>query len=361
MSHQSIISLPTELIKAQIQPLPCRACVTGGFPCIVNPSKYYGCLGCKATNKGCVNCPRIDTTKPGGKASTAALGDPKWCSWISAVHLAESILQMRDPEGPRGVLPDYTGVKLPKFPNNLLWEMNVCSNAEAKIEWDDLKDDQDLFDDYMGAPYQKVAFESTSIVRSRWPKFPKDAPEQVKEILKEMRQQTSQRPWVKGYTDGIIKANFRRVKSGRNIKKEEASHSDGETLGRSRSQSVPPSQTKASRRREASVPPPKRQDNKGKAREEEPERSSRSKTRAAATIAPPPPKRVQYVGLLPGRRPDWSDRLREGNGKAPSVTDDDEGKPSYSLNQLINVLCLTLSNLHSRYRKPGARNRGNVN
>lgn len=206
--------------------------------------------------------------------------------------------------------------------------MNICSNPDAKAEWDVLKDDQDLFDDYLGVPYEKVAFESTSIIRDRWPKLPKDAAEQVRLILREMRQLAISRPWAEGYEEGIVKANFRRIKSGRNIKKEEASHSDVETLRRSRSQSVPPSQQKVSRRREASMPPSKRQENKGKAREEEPERSSRSKTRAAIKVTTPETKHMQDVG----HRSNWSDRLREGKGKAPLVTDDDEGMTSFNMN-----------------------------
>ena len=166
-----------------------------------------------------------------GEQKRIAIPDPKWCAWISGVHLVVSILQMRDPLGPRGILPDYTNVKLPPFPKNLMWEKDIQSNQRVKGEWNDLKDSEEIIDNYTGVPYEKVAGETAPIVRDRWPRLPENAIQLVEEILEEMRAGDPDRPWADGYNDGIVKATYRRSK----VKEEE--ESDAEAVHHSR---VPP-------------------------------------------------------------------------------------------------------------------------
>ena len=130
--------------------------------------------------------------------------------WISGIHLVLSLVQMQDPQGPRGVLPDYTGVQLPQFPKGLMWPTHTRKNKDLKDEWTQTKGSTELREGYMGVPYQKIAGETEPIVRSLWPQLPDNATELAEEILNKMESATCDRPWAEGYAAGIIKSKYRR-------------------------------------------------------------------------------------------------------------------------------------------------------
>ena len=223
---------------------------------------------------------------------------------------------MKDPLGPRGVLPDYTNIKFPPFPDDVLWDIDTLSNNDSKNEWATMKDSVGMKQGYVGVPYEKVAGETAPVIRPHWPKVPEDAPERIQEIVEEMQAAESDRPWAEGYEEGIVKATPRRIKP----KDEEGTYSDGEVLRRSRSRSIGPATTKS---RGASVGPAQGQ-------------SSRSKEKATVAVkrsqAPGPRRTMITRAAAPRSKPKREfigrpltmvDRLRFA--KAPSITDDDEG------------------------------------
>ena len=140
-----------------------------------------------------------------------------------------SILQMRDPEGPRGVLPDYTGVRFPEFPERIPTASETISGAALGDKWYTLLETDDFLANWIGVPYMKMSGLTNPEVRPRWPHLPNDAIEQVNSILEDIRLGRLPTPWTDGYAELVVKP----TKSGKK----------GKGKGKGKGKSIPAAAT----------------------------------------------------------------------------------------------------------------------
>ena len=211
---------------------------------------------------------------------------------------------MRDPQGPRGILPDYTGVELPPFPEGMMWPMHTRENKTVKDEWTQTKDSTEIREGYMGVPYQKIAGETQPIVRPLWPHLPENAAELAEEILNEIESATSDRPWAEGYAAGIIKSQYRRITKP---SREEGYQTDGDVLRSGHFE------TQARRKRR--TPSPKYR----------PRIRAQQRRKATAPNSEPKQRPIPVNPIHGRQMPEWEMKLIYGEGAAPIVSADDKG------------------------------------
>ena len=247
---------------------------------------------------------------------------------------------MREPQGPRGILPDYDNVELPPFPPGLMWPVNTKSAKAVKAEWSKTKDSIGLKNSYMGVPYQKVSSETEPTIRPRWPRIPKNAAELAEEILNEMDAGESERPWAEGYAAGIVKTQYRRVIKPNG---EEGYQTDGDVL-RNAGRKSGKAATATRRKRAASAASTSRSRDQGsdsqdvkprpKTRAESSEvpgmKKTRSRSKAASAASNEAPRR-QFIGKA---QPGWPNQLPASTGNISTISDADEGMVTPTVNKL---------------------------
>lgn len=96
------------------KPVSCISCLRAGSLCIIKLGSFHGCFFCKANQRGCSLCPKVE----GSSDSPLNVPHKNWCWYLTLVHHIASILEMDTLEGPIAVLPSYEGVQFPRSAGN---------------------------------------------------------------------------------------------------------------------------------------------------------------------------------------------------------------------------------------------------